>query len=85
MLIGFRGHRPLMYAFIGLFIVTTWSLIANDVIGLWIAKFHGPMTFWNPVKLLANVSAVAMIYGSMGTLDKSCQGRERCRDCRQFL
>ncbi len=58
-----RGHRPLMYAFIGLLIVTTWSLVANDIIGLWIAKFHGPMTFWNPVKLLANVSAIALLYG----------------------
>ena len=26
-------------------------------------NLHGPMNFWNPVKLLANVSAVAMIYG----------------------
>jgi quinone-modifying oxidoreductase subunit QmoC len=58
-----RGHRPLMYAFIGLFIVTSWSLLANDVIGLWLPAFHGPMTFWNPVKLLANVSAIALIYG----------------------
>ncbi len=58
-----KGHKPVMLAFIGLFIVTIWSLIANDILGLFLPMFHGPMTFWNPVKLLANVSAVALIYG----------------------
>ncbi len=57
------GHKPLMYAFIGLFIVTCWSLFANDILGLWIPSMHGPMNFWSPFKLLANVSAIAMIYG----------------------
>jgi quinone-modifying oxidoreductase subunit QmoC len=57
------GHKPLMYAFGGLFIVTAWSAIANDVLGLWIPSLHGPMSVWNPVKILANVSAVAMIVG----------------------
>jgi quinone-modifying oxidoreductase subunit QmoC len=52
-----------MYAFIGLFIVTCWSLFANDILGLWIPSMHGPMNFWSPFKLLANVSAIAMIYG----------------------
>ncbi len=58
-----RGHLPLMLAFIGLFIVTAWSAFANDVLGLWIPSLHGPMSVWNPVKILANVSAVAMIVG----------------------
>jgi quinone-modifying oxidoreductase, subunit QmoC len=58
-----KGHRPVMFAFIGLFIVTCWSLFANDILGLFIPMFHGPMTFFNPVKLLANVSAIALIYG----------------------
>ncbi len=58
-----KGHQPLMYAFIGLFLVTCWSLFANDILGLFLPQFHGPMTFWNPVKLLANVSAVALLYG----------------------
>lgn len=57
------GHKPLMYAFGGLLIVTAWSAIANDVLGLWIPSLHGPMSVWNPVKILANVSAVAMIVG----------------------
>jgi quinone-modifying oxidoreductase subunit QmoC len=54
-----------MLAFIGLFIVTVWSALANDVLALAPALhfLHGPMSFWNPVKILANVSAVAMIIG----------------------
>lgn len=60
-----KGHRPVMYAFIGLAIVTTWSLIANDILAVFfhLEQFHGPMSFFNPFKLLANVSAVALIYG----------------------
>ncbi len=58
-----KGHKPLVFAFIGLFIVTCWSLFANDILGLFWPQFHGPMTFWNPVKLLANVSAIALLYG----------------------
>ena len=58
-----KGHRPLMYAFIGLFIVTCYSLFTQDVIGIFIPSMHGPISMWNPVKLLANVSAVAMIAG----------------------
>jgi len=58
-----KGHKPLMFAFIGLFIVTCWSLFANDILGLFLPQFHGPMTFWNPFKLLGNVSAIALIYG----------------------
>lgn len=58
-----KGHKPLVLAFIGLFIVTCWSLFANDILGLFLPQFHGPMTFWNPFKLLANVSAIALIYG----------------------
>jgi len=60
-----QGHLPLMLSFIGLFIVTVWSATANDVLAL-IPSFHflhGPMSVWNPVKILANVSAIAMIVG----------------------
>ncbi len=71
-----KGHKPVMYAFIGLFIVTCWSLFANDILGLFIHKFHGPMTFFNPVKLLANVSAIALIYG-MWVLWTSRSEKER--------
>jgi len=58
-----KGHRPLMLGFIGLFIVTCYSLFTQDVIGIWIPSMHGPISMWNPMKLLANVSAVAMIAG----------------------
>ena len=60
-----QGHLPLMLSFIGLFIVTAWSATANDVLALIpaLSFLHGPMSVWNPVKILANVSAVAMIVG----------------------
>ncbi|MDO8947756.1 MAG: quinone-interacting membrane-bound oxidoreductase complex subunit QmoC [Desulfocapsaceae bacterium] len=60
-----QGHLPLMLSFIGLFIVTVWSATANDVLALIpaLSFLHGPMSVWNPVKILANISAVAMIVG----------------------
>lgn len=58
-----RGHLPLMLAFIGLFIVTLWSLFKNDVLGLIWPSLHGPMPLTDPFKILANVSAIAMIFG----------------------
>jgi quinone-modifying oxidoreductase subunit QmoC len=58
-----RGHLPLMLAFIGLFIVTCWSLIKNDVLGLIWPSLHGPMLLIDPFKILANVSAVALLFG----------------------
>ena len=58
-----RGHRPLMLAFIGLFIVTIYSMVKNDVFGIFFPSLHGPISMWNPVKWLANVAAVAMIFG----------------------
>jgi quinone-modifying oxidoreductase subunit QmoC len=58
-----RGHLPLMLAFIGLAIVTTWSLIKNDVLGLIWPSLHGPLWFWDPFKLLANASAIALLFG----------------------
>lgn len=62
-----KGHQPLVFGFIGLFIVTCYSLFTQDVIGIFIPSMHGPISMWNPVKLLANVSAVAMI-GGIGIL-----------------
>ncbi|MBP7516512.1 MAG: quinone-interacting membrane-bound oxidoreductase complex subunit QmoC [Desulfobulbus sp.] len=58
-----KGHKPLMFAFIGLFIVTLYSMFTQDVIGIFIPSMHGPISMWNPIKVLANVSAVAMIVG----------------------
>lgn len=58
-----KGHQPLVLGFIGLFIVTLYSMFTQDVIGIFIPSMHGPISMWNPIKLLANVSAVAMIAG----------------------
>jgi quinone-modifying oxidoreductase subunit QmoC len=60
-----QGHLPLMLSFMGLFIVTVWSATANDILALipYFHFLHGPMSIWNPVKILANVSAIAMIVG----------------------
>ena len=58
-----RGHKPLMLAFIALFFVTCYSLFTQDVIGIFFPSMHGPISLWNPVKWLANVAAVAMIFG----------------------
>ncbi len=58
-----RGHKPLMYAFIGLLIVTTYGFISKDFIGIFVPSLHGPLHLYDPFKILANVSAVALIYG----------------------
>ena len=58
-----RGHKPLMLAFIGLLIVTTYGFIRKDILGIAFPSLHGPIPLWDPIKILANVSAVAMIYG----------------------
>ncbi len=55
-----RGHLPLMFAFIGLFIVTCWSLLKQDVLGLIWPSLHGPLPLQDPFKILANVSAIAL-------------------------
>lgn len=57
------GHRPLLLAFIGLLFVTAYSAFAQDVVGIFIPSMHGPMSLWNPVKIFANVAAIALIYG----------------------
>ncbi len=58
-----RGHLPLMFAFIGLFIVTCWSLVKQDILGLIWPSLHGPLPITDPFKLLANLSAIALIFG----------------------
>jgi quinone-modifying oxidoreductase subunit QmoC len=58
-----NGHLPLLLAFIGLFIVTNYAFIVKDVIGLAFPSLHGPISQVNPIKILANVSAIAMIVG----------------------
>jgi quinone-modifying oxidoreductase subunit QmoC len=58
-----RGHQPLMWSFIGLFIVTTYSFISQDIIGYFVPSLHGPMSMINPFKILANVAGIALIFG----------------------
>jgi len=59
-----RGHLPLMWAFMALFFVTIYSAFAQDVLGIFIPSLHGPMSLWNPVKILANVGAIALVVGT---------------------
>ncbi|HFQ90269.1 MAG TPA: heterodisulfide reductase [Desulfobulbus sp.] len=58
-----KGHQPLLLAFIGLFFVTVYSAISQDLLGIFIPSLHGPMSLMNPVKILANVAAIALIVG----------------------
>jgi quinone-modifying oxidoreductase subunit QmoC len=58
-----NGHLPLLLAFIGLFIVTTYGMIRKDIVGMFVDGMHGPLALTDPFKILANVSAIAMIVG----------------------
>ncbi len=58
-----NGHLPLLLAFIGLFIVTNYSFLKNDVLGYFNPALHGPLALIDPFKILGNVAAVAMIVG----------------------
>ncbi|MCK9174230.1 MAG: quinone-interacting membrane-bound oxidoreductase complex subunit QmoC [Desulforhopalus sp.] len=57
------GHLPLMLSFIGLLIVTLWSLFRQDVLGLIYPSLHGPLPLTDPFKVFANVCAIALIFG----------------------
>ncbi|MBM9518862.1 quinone-interacting membrane-bound oxidoreductase complex subunit QmoC [Desulforhopalus vacuolatus] len=57
------GHLPLMLSFIGLLIVTLWSLFRQDVLGLIYPSLHGPLPMTDPFKVFANVCAIALIFG----------------------
>lgn len=59
-----KGHMPIMFAFMTLYVVTCWSLFKNDVLGVFVdPKFHGPMLLWDPFKIAANIAAIALLYG----------------------
>lgn len=58
-----KGHLPLLLSFLALFFVTAYSAFTQDVIGIFVPSMHGPMSMWNPVKILANVGAIALIVG----------------------
>jgi quinone-modifying oxidoreductase, subunit QmoC len=54
------SHLLVLFAFIGLFIVTSIFFVA-----IYVFQNHGPYSQLNPVKWLANVSGVALIIGSI--------------------
>lgn len=58
-----KGHLPLLLAFLGLLLVTGYSFVAKDIVGLIYPSLHGPIPLANPIKWLANVSAIALIVG----------------------
>ncbi|HIJ79988.1 MAG: quinone-interacting membrane-bound oxidoreductase complex subunit QmoC [Desulfobulbaceae bacterium] len=58
-----NGHLPLLLAFIGLFAVTTYGMIRKDIVGMFVEGLHGPIPLSDPFKILANVSAIALIVG----------------------
>jgi quinone-modifying oxidoreductase subunit QmoC len=62
--VKFKGHLVLFYAFVALFIVT--SVVALTHWGgkiLPLLHMQYPMPLWNPVKILGNVGAIAMVVG----------------------
>lgn len=58
-----NGHLPLLLAFIGLFIATNYAFVVKDFIGMVYPSLHAPIPLDNPIKILANISAAAMIVG----------------------
>ena len=54
------SHMLVLFAFIGLFIVTSIFFVA-----IYVLQNHGPYSQLNPVKWLANISGVALIVGSI--------------------
>jgi quinone-modifying oxidoreductase subunit QmoC len=54
------SHMLVLFAFIGLFIVTNIFFVA-----IYVFQNHGPYSQLNPVKWLANISGVALIIGSI--------------------
>ncbi len=58
-----KGHLPLLLSFLALLFVTIYSAFTQDFLGIFIPSMHGPLSMWNPVKILANVAAVALIIG----------------------
>lgn len=53
-------HMMVLFSFIGLFIVTGIFFVTLYIFGV-----HGPYSQFNPVKILANVSGIALIIGAI--------------------
>ncbi len=59
----FNGHRMLLWSFIILFIVTNIVFVAADIL-----HFHTPWPLYHPVKILANIGAILLLYGVLSIL-----------------
>jgi quinone-modifying oxidoreductase subunit QmoC len=62
----FQGHLLVFYAFIALGIVTSIVAVAHwggKVVPFLAPVGHTPMALYNPVKILANVGAIALVTG----------------------
>ncbi len=57
------GHRMLLWSFIILAFVTAVVFIAADVFG-----FHTPWPLYNPIKILANIGAILLLYGVISVI-----------------
>jgi len=63
-----KGHLPLLLAFVGLLAVTGYSFVRKDFVSLFVSEelkhvLHGPIPLADPFKILANISAIALIVG----------------------
>jgi len=58
------SHLLVFYSFLGLFVVTNVFFVA-----LYILQIPGPYSMANPVKILANVSGIALIVGAILMID----------------
>jgi len=62
-----KGHLPLLLAFIGLAVMTGYAMVRKDIFGAFDHSLHGPIPLYDPFKIMANISAIALIFG-VGTL-----------------
>jgi quinone-modifying oxidoreductase subunit QmoC len=60
----YLAHLGVFYGFLGLLIVTVWAVAVLYILKpLFPGTFVYPFGFWNPMKVLANLSTVALIVG----------------------
>jgi quinone-modifying oxidoreductase subunit QmoC len=70
----YLGHMGIFYGFVSLFIVTTCIFVGIYFLNLVVHIPLTPWPLWNPVKILANLGAVALLTGCFLVI------RERLRD-----
>lgn len=58
-----NGHMPLLFSFIALLAVTSYSFVRKDLVGLLNPAMHEPLSMGDPFKILANIAAIALIVG----------------------